>query len=324
VLDHYTLIVEDAAAVARFHEEVLGFKPLRIQEVNAGSAPDGEYDMLNHVMQIPGTSKRVMVITEGLTDDSIFRRYMRENGPGVHHVAYEVDDLDHCLSVLHEHDIKTTSDQVLKDPLTGLRQEFIDRVHSGYFVELIERTEQASEGVFTNQNMAALARTMIQYLQEDDSAQPLSAENPQVTIQRSLQEVVDFMAAPQNMARWTGHRSIRLVDGRWLEIRAVGDIAFSVETKPLGDDGARVSYQWQDGEGSLTVEMQARQLDTGTAVSALLPPLEPARLQRTRNIIQTELELLAALLEDRAGSIARSSMDLIDQFHLEVYQRKKL
>jgi catechol 2,3-dioxygenase-like lactoylglutathione lyase family enzyme len=100
-LDHYTLIVEDAAQVARFHCDVLGFKPLRIQEVNAGSVPDGQFDMLNHVLQIPGTRRRVMVVTEGLTEDSIFRRYMRETGPGVHHVAYEVDDLDGSLVALH-------------------------------------------------------------------------------------------------------------------------------------------------------------------------------------------------------------------------------
>jgi len=44
--DHYTLIGDDAASVARFHEEVVGCKPLRLQKVNAGSVPEGEYDML--------------------------------------------------------------------------------------------------------------------------------------------------------------------------------------------------------------------------------------------------------------------------------------
>ena len=167
LLDHYTLIVEDAASVARFHEEVLGFKPLRIQTVNAGSVPEGEYDMLNHVLQIPGTTQRVLVITEGLTHDSIFRRYMRENGPGVHHVAYQVDDLDAAVDTLRASGVKTTSEEVLLDPLTGLRQIFIHRDHCGYFLELIERTEAADSGVFTHQNMAALAQTMIQYLSDD-------------------------------------------------------------------------------------------------------------------------------------------------------------
>ena len=46
LLDHYTLIVEDAASVARFHEEVLAFTPLRLQKVNAGSVSGGEYGLL--------------------------------------------------------------------------------------------------------------------------------------------------------------------------------------------------------------------------------------------------------------------------------------
>lgn len=58
-LDHYTLIVEDAAATAKFHTDVMGFEELGVMLVNAGSVPEGEHDMFNHVLQIPGTSKRV-------------------------------------------------------------------------------------------------------------------------------------------------------------------------------------------------------------------------------------------------------------------------
>jgi hypothetical protein len=249
---------------------------------------------------------------------------MRENGPGVHHVAYEVDDLDQSLQLLHDSGIATTSQQVLKDPLTGLRQVFLDRTHGGYFIELIERTEQAGEGVFTNQNMAALAQTMIQYIQHDQAAAPETSGNPRSTIARAIGEVVEFMAAPQNMALWTGHRSIRRLGGRWLEIRAAADITFEVEVNPLADDETQVLYRWQHGEQSLTVEMRAEQRPSSTVVTALLPPLEAARLERTKRIIQTELDILAALLEDRADSIPQQSRDLIGQFHLEVYQREQL
>ena len=50
--DHYTLIVDDARAVAEFHVNVLGFRPARVQLVNAGSVPEGEYDMLNHILWV--------------------------------------------------------------------------------------------------------------------------------------------------------------------------------------------------------------------------------------------------------------------------------
>ena len=92
--DHYTLIVEDAKAVAEFHINVLGFRPSKIQLVNAGSVPEGEYDMLNHILWLPGSREKVMVVTEGLTEDSIFYRYWWRYGSGVHHVAYTVDNIE--------------------------------------------------------------------------------------------------------------------------------------------------------------------------------------------------------------------------------------
>ena len=73
--DHYTLIVPNAEECTRFHIEVLGFEWVRKQLVNAGSAPEGKYDMLNHLLHLPGDKSRTLVITEGLTDNSIFRKY---------------------------------------------------------------------------------------------------------------------------------------------------------------------------------------------------------------------------------------------------------
>ena len=131
-LDHYTLIVRDAKAVADFHVEVLGFRPSRIQLVNAGAAPPGEHDMLNHVLWLPGSTEKVLVVTEGLTPDSIFSRYLEAYGAGVHHVAYAVDDIERSLEELRARGVGTTSDEILRDPVSGLRQT--RREHCGYFL----------------------------------------------------------------------------------------------------------------------------------------------------------------------------------------------
>ena len=125
--------------------------------------------MLNHVLRLPGSPGRVLVVTEGLTESSVFRRYLRTYGEGVHHVAFRVDDLDDALMRLRSMGIRTTSDRVLRDPLTGLRQLFVSREHTGYFVELIERSALAGDGVFTNDNMTALATTMNAYLPQDQT-----------------------------------------------------------------------------------------------------------------------------------------------------------
>lgn len=163
-IDHYTVNVEDGEAAANFHINVLGFSLVGIQDLNTGSAPAGENDMRNYILQIPSSSDNVCVITQGLREDSIFTQFLRQYGPGVHHVAYAVDDLEKAVALLWENEVKTTSREILRDPLTGLRQIFIAREQCGYFIELIERTDQAQVGVFANQNMARLAHTMDEYL----------------------------------------------------------------------------------------------------------------------------------------------------------------
>jgi methylmalonyl-CoA/ethylmalonyl-CoA epimerase len=313
-LDHYTLIVEDAAAAARFHCEALGFTPLRVQLVNAGSAPEGGHDMLNHVLQVPGSARQVMVVTEGLTDESIFRRYLRAHGPGVHHVAFEVEDLDGALRRLHAAGVRTTSPEVLRDPLTGLRQVFVDRAHGGYFVELIERTPAAAEGAFTDRNMAALARTMLAYLEAPAAGAPAV---PRASLARPRAEVAAFVADPLNLPRWTGHRTVRRVDGRVVEVRMAGDVPIEVE-----DDGETVRFTWRLGDARLDVRLRVTPEGDGAAIEALLPELPPDRAERTRRVIQAELDTLAALFAGREP--AEADRRLIDAYHLEVYQRRGL
>ncbi len=319
-LDHYTLIVEDAAAVARFHAECLGFEPLRVIRVNAGSAPPGEHDMLNHVLRVPGSASRVMVVTEGLTDDSIFRRFLRQHGPGVHHVAYEVADLDASLAALRAAGIRTTSEAVLNDPLTGLRQIFVAREHGGYFVELIERTARATAGNFTHDNMAGLARTMLSYLNSTPAEAAATETTPEAVIAASHDAVVAFFLDLRNLPRWTGHRGVRRIDGAFVEVRAAGDVPLDVR-----EEGGAVIFRWSLGGRTLEIRFAVRaEGDARTRVSVALPPLDPARRARTVAVIQAELDLLAAIFEGRDGAFDARRRALIDAFHLEVHQRTGL
>jgi catechol 2,3-dioxygenase-like lactoylglutathione lyase family enzyme len=321
-LDHYTLIVEDAAATARFHTEVMGFEALNIMLVNAGSVPEGQHDMLNHVLQIPGTSKRVMVVTEGLTEDSIFRRYLRTYGPGVHHVAYEVDDLDAALASLRAAQVKTTSAEVLKDPLTGLRQIFVDRAHSGYFIELIERTETARGGAFTQNNMAALANTMLTYLRAPEATAPVTPVAPSVKLEVARAKVVEFLLDPFNLPAWTGHRTIRRIGDKVVEVRMAGDLELSV-TDDVSTN--RVVFRWQRDAAALEVAFHIEsEGESCTRVSVNLPPLDTARATRTAQVIQAELDVLATVLEGREQDVTDDTRRLIDAYHLEVHQRKGL
>jgi hypothetical protein len=65
---------------------------------------------------------------------------------------------------LREAGIKLTSDHIMNDLLSGLRQVFVSKEATGYFIELIERTDKATDGVFVHDNMSGLANTMEGYV----------------------------------------------------------------------------------------------------------------------------------------------------------------
>ena len=173
-LDHYTLICDDAKRVADFHIDVLGFRFVRIQEVNTGTVPNGEIDMLNYVLTPPGNPNVTMVVTEGLNDQTIFRKYMKKFGHGIHHVAFEVDNIAAAFATIRDYGITTTSPKITTDMLSGLKQFFIEPCHAGFFIELIERPDsvrhegriEEDSNFFTHDNMADLARSIAKHVAE--------------------------------------------------------------------------------------------------------------------------------------------------------------
>jgi len=314
--DHYTLIVEDAATVAAFHEKVLGFKPARVQLVNAGTAPRGGHDMLNHVLWLPGSTERVVVITEGLTDDSIFSRYLREFGAGVHHVAFSVDDIESALQCLRDGGIETTSQEILRDPITGLRQIFVSREHCGYFMELIERSEQTSAGVFVEDNMAALANTMQRYLPPEPAT---SRDDPQVRIAVPLSRVKAYLLDPTELPHWTGHRMIRAHKGGFVEARMHGDVSVEVT-----DHGDHIRYTWRLGSAEKTIRLQVAPTAQGSVVSVDLAHVPSDQRVGLQQIIGLELRVLAATLEEQRSRISESDWQRLTVYHLEIHQRTGL
>ncbi|MEC7228542.1 MAG: VOC family protein [Candidatus Thermoplasmatota archaeon] len=315
--DHYTLIVDDARAVAEFHVNVLGFRPARVQMVNAGSVPEGEYDMLNHILWLPGSEEKVMVVTEGLTEDSIFHRYWWRFGPGVHHVAYTVENIDDTLEKLRQHGVETTSEEILQDPVSGLKQIFLAKKYCGYFVELIERNEHIDAGEFVEDNMSALANTMHDYL--EDSNSELDDTKPSVFIAESFDKVLKIMADYSMLPKWTGHKLVRKIDGKLVESRMHGDVDLKIECEPDG-----VCYTWSCEGNEKTIRMDIATDQNGVIVSTDLSNVADNEKEKLHKIISTELNVLAALIEAEPDRVSESDSEIINQWHLEIHQRKGL
>ena len=316
--DHYTLIVENAREVADFHINVLGFRPVNIQLVNAGSAPAGEYDMLNHILWLPGSDEKVMVITEGLTENSIFYRYWWRYGPGVHHVAYTVDNIDETLEKLRNHGVETTSEEILQDPISGLKQIFLAKEHCGYFVELIERNDKISAGEFVEDNMSALANTMQGYL-DDSEIEPIDDTNPSILIYESKDNVLEVLTDPFRLPEWTCHKIIALKGDRLVESRMHGDVDLSIKSESDG-----VNFKWSINDEAKSFKLAISENEEGVIVGVDLSNVPDNDRANLYKIITIELGILAALVEGEIERIPESDFQIINEWHLEIHQRKGL
>lgn len=316
-LDHYTLIVPDGKASSDFHVNCLGFRLLRTQDVGTEDKNDFSHAMRNYILELPGSSGRTCVITEGLSETSIFTRFMIKYGPGIHHIAYAVSNLEACVAALRAAGTAFTSAAILRDPVSNLRQIFIERSHAGYFIELIERTEHTPGGYFTNQNMSGLAATMDSYVEEpEDTAHSLAQ-----SIEVAAAAVLAVLADPSKLPLWTGHRSLRRIQDRLIEVRLHGDVEVSAER-----DAEGVTYHFARSGQVVSTRFDV----TSTApdscqVRVTLPALPPERLRQIKKVIAAELRCLRALIvgDNAVGSLAAEEA-LILEHSQRVYGRKEL
>jgi methylmalonyl-CoA/ethylmalonyl-CoA epimerase len=78
-------------------------------------------------------------------DDSPIARFLAERGPGIHHVAYRVDDIEAALTELREAGVRLI-DQTPRIGLAGTRIAFVHPKSTfGVLSELVERPQGAQE-----------------------------------------------------------------------------------------------------------------------------------------------------------------------------------
>jgi 4-hydroxyphenylpyruvate dioxygenase-like putative hemolysin len=93
-----------------------------------------------HVMGLPSDASRVMVLTEGLTQESIFYKPMESHhGPYLHHMALQVDNVDLVFDEVRRKGWETTAEEPSFDLATGLRQFFLKEEETGCILEFIGR-----------------------------------------------------------------------------------------------------------------------------------------------------------------------------------------
>ena len=132
-LDHIGLAVTDLEAAVTLHTDVLGLT-VEHRETN----PDQGVVEVMLAASVPGGPVTQLQLVAPLDDASPVQRFLTRRGPGLHHLAYAVDDVRTASGVLLRQGLRLLYDA----PRAGTRGSLINFVHpkdtGGVLIELVE------------------------------------------------------------------------------------------------------------------------------------------------------------------------------------------
>jgi methylmalonyl-CoA/ethylmalonyl-CoA epimerase len=129
-IDHVAIVVDDIDAALKFWHDALGLELSHIEDV-----PDQK-----SVVAFLPTGEGEVELVKPTTADTGIARYLQKRGPGIHHICFEVENIEVALAGLKERDVRLINET----PIVGTGGKKIAFVHPesthGVLVELYELT----------------------------------------------------------------------------------------------------------------------------------------------------------------------------------------
>ncbi len=129
-IDHVAIVVDDIEAALGFWRDALGLELSHVEDV-----PDQQA-----VVAFLPTSESEVELVKPTDDESGIARYLKKRGPGMHHICFEVDDIEGALAELKAKGVRLINEQ----PTIGTGGKKIAFIHPesthGVLVELYELT----------------------------------------------------------------------------------------------------------------------------------------------------------------------------------------
>ena len=127
-IDHIGLAVNDIESAVAFYQQQLGVTAWEIIELP-------ERHMRVAVAHIGASMVELIAPT---SPEAAFAKYLAEKGPGMHHIAYRVDDIHAALAQLKDQGVRLIDDV----PRPGLHDTLVAFIHPkaslGTLIELVQ------------------------------------------------------------------------------------------------------------------------------------------------------------------------------------------
>ena len=129
-IDHIGIAVQNITDALQFFQDALGMKLERVDLEEGGRT---------QVAFLPVGSSDVELV-ESQDADSGLAKFLAKRGEGIHHICFEVDDIDAALARLKEHGAELI-DETPRVNGQGMRYAFIHpKSAHGVLIELYEKS----------------------------------------------------------------------------------------------------------------------------------------------------------------------------------------
>ena len=129
-IEHLAIAVENIDDSAPFWSHILKIPHRKTEVVESEGVTTDIYD----------TGRGKVELLESLGDDSPINNFLKKRGPGIHHVCFEVEDINSAIKELKENNISVLSEEA-KRGAEGYKIVFIHpKSTGGILVELAEKS----------------------------------------------------------------------------------------------------------------------------------------------------------------------------------------
>ena len=127
-IDHIGIAVKNIDEAVKLYTDIMGLEPGNPEVLESAGVK---------IAMIPVGVSKVELI-EPMRSDSVVARFIAQYGEGLHHLAFEVDDIDTALTVLKANEVPLV-DKTPRSSISGGRIAFLDRTGAnGVSIELVE------------------------------------------------------------------------------------------------------------------------------------------------------------------------------------------
>ncbi len=129
-IEHLAIAVENIDDSAPFWSHILKIPHRKTETVESEGVTTDIYD----------TGRGKVELLESLGEDSPINNFLKKRGPGIHHVCFEVEDINSAIKELKENNISVLSEEA-KRGAEGYKIVFIHpKSTGGILVELAEKS----------------------------------------------------------------------------------------------------------------------------------------------------------------------------------------